>query len=95
MPLALLSTNHTERVGNMSAYMHGHSVGTVMALYGTPEPSAVSIPPEYLGGGQPKEWNGWTVAANEYARGVGAGHARVVLDGKFGVASANTAGGPS
>lgn len=73
----------------MSAYMHGHAVGANMALYGAAEPSAVSIPPEYLGsnGELPKAWDGWTVAAHEYAEGVGAGHARIVKEGKFGVAA--------
>jgi hypothetical protein len=73
----------------MSAYMHGHAVGANMALYGTAKPGAVSIPTEYLGGSGdlPKAWDGWTVAAHEYAAGVGAGHARVVADGKFGVAA--------
>lgn len=52
----------------------GYRLGQAMALRGSAEPCAVSIPSKYLGGGQPKAWDGWTLAAHEYTDGVLAGY---------------------
>lgn len=66
--------------------MSGYNAGKLSALYGAPEPSGVSVPPEYMGGPRASA-DGFSQAANDYTLGYRKGWHIVSLTGKHGVAA--------